>query len=495
MRDPLSEIWNNGLQLHSRLKLGGQAFFLLIAIIATVTEPHRAFARPTFNCPVRESWNPDSGECPCKEGWKPAARVLDDIRVAHERWYELEGWKDKRVSGQAILCNANLAGLNFKGTNLFGADLREASLLAAELQDVYLRGADLRGASLILAQLTNADLTLAKFQGASFFQANLESASFVGAELREADFTLANLKNANLGRVSLQDAKLLGANLENTRLEFSDLNGVIYAPASPPPNTYLEGIKGLKTVVFPSGRQSGLVQLRKLLQNTGLREKEREVTFAIERGKAFHARRSASLVEQLSGWLSMVLFEWTTAWGLHPSRALLILVGLLLGFSVIYAAPIALPQMFASGQNGIFRVWPRERLEPADAGIRIVEVARVERLTAGPLTAFPWALYFSAISAFHVGWRDLNVGTWLMRIQPSETTLRALGWIRVIAGFQFTNKRVSPCHLGSNVLWKAISVTARYRKSVRSWQILLIKSDVPELAATRQKLFPHMAIS
>jgi hypothetical protein len=46
------------------------------------------------------------------------------------------------------------------------------------------------------------------------------------------------------------------------------------------------------------------------------------------------------------------------------------------------------------------------------------------------------AFYFSLLSAFHFGWRDLNVGSWLQRIQPREYGLRATGWVRVVSGLQ-----------------------------------------------------------
>ena len=45
-------------------------------------------------------------------------------------------------------------------------------------------------------------------------------------------------------------------------------------------------------------------------------------------------------------------------------------------------------------------------------------------------------LYFSLLSAFHIGWRELNVGTWIARLQPREYALRATGWVRMLSGFQ-----------------------------------------------------------
>jgi len=34
-------------------------------------------------------------------------------------------------------------------------------------------------------------------------------------------------------------------------------------------------------------------------------------------------------------------------------------------------------------------------------------------------------MYTSILSAFHIGWRDLNVGSWIARMQPHEYTLQA----------------------------------------------------------------------
>ena len=46
------------------------------------------------------------------------------------------------------------------------------------------------------------------------------------------------------------------------------------------------------------------------------------------------------------------------------------------------------------------------------------------------------AVYFSLLSAFHFGWRDLNVANWIVRIQRREYLLRATGWVRSLAGIQ-----------------------------------------------------------
>jgi hypothetical protein len=45
-------------------------------------------------------------------------------------------------------------------------------------------------------------------------------------------------------------------------------------------------------------------------------------------------------------------------------------------------------------------------------------------------------LQFSLLSAFNLGWREINVGNWITRIQQREYTLRATGWVRSVAGLQ-----------------------------------------------------------
>jgi hypothetical protein len=45
-------------------------------------------------------------------------------------------------------------------------------------------------------------------------------------------------------------------------------------------------------------------------------------------------------------------------------------------------------------------------------------------------------LYFSLLSGFSLGWRELNVGTWIARVQSREYVLRATGWVRTVSGIQ-----------------------------------------------------------
>ncbi|MCG6929317.1 MAG: pentapeptide repeat-containing protein [Desulfofustis sp.] len=95
------------------------------------------------------------------------------------------------------------------GCKLAGLDLRETSLIKANLQDADLSGADLRYANLRRANLKGANL-----EGANLTHANLPGADLTGANLRNCDLTGANLLLANF-----TDADTAGANFTNANLE------------------------------------------------------------------------------------------------------------------------------------------------------------------------------------------------------------------------------------------------------------------------------------
>jgi hypothetical protein len=382
---------------------------LLVISVLTVGLPWHAGAvtRDELVCPVRAGWEEGAEACPCEKGWKPTEKQLADALAAHAAWRRQGGLRDATVAGKAVLCSADLKEAKLDRVNLGGADLAGADLGYARLEGADLGGADLRGADLRAAKLGKALLYLADFE------------------------------NADLGGADLDGALLNSAIVTNASLAFASLNGTMYAPASPPPRGYLEGIEGLETVTFPPGRQSGLVQVRDLLQKAGLRDLERQATFAIERTKAEHARRLGTIVERAGGWLQLIFFEWTTGWGLYPGRALAIMLALMGGFGFVYAIAIWDPPADWTQHGEVVRILPAERLVDRQGARQLAGSVTAEPVaTAGLAAALGWGLYFSMLSAFHIGWRDLNVGTWITRIQPSEFALRGRGWVRVVSGAQ-----------------------------------------------------------
>ena len=61
----------------------------------------------------------------------------------------------------------------------------------------------------------------------------------------------------------------------------------------------------------------------------------------------------------------------------------------------------------------------------------MVGEVEVEPLLPGASGRLSPRLQFSLLSAFHIGFREFSVGTWLARLQASQYTLEAIGWVRV----------------------------------------------------------------
>jgi hypothetical protein len=280
-------------------------------------------------------------------------------------------------------------------------DLRHANMLGAELRSANLSDADFRGALLI---------------GADFSEANLRSADFSVADLRWSVFTGTDLTDADFFRANLA--------------------GVLYEPrgGTHPKITslvYATNIARMRYSVTPAG----LIDLREALKKAGLKEQEREVTFAIKHSERL-IQSKGSLLSMAQAAFSQVLFEWTTAYGMRPGRPLVILAALVPCFAAVYF--IAL---FGCGRSAIWAL----RTQDVVHGNK---KSKPLRLSARPLTASGYrlhgrllrvlriAVYFSLLSAFRVGFRDADIGVWIERLQARQYTLRATGWVRTVAGTQ-----------------------------------------------------------
>jgi len=291
-------------------------------------------------------------------------------------------------------------------------------------------------------------------------------ANLCQADLRWADLQRAYLREADLQRAYLHDADLQGAYLHDTKLA-----GVIYEPKSdslPVLSTLLHPVTKLEELVFRD-TPAALIALREAFKKGGMRTQERQLTYAIEHTKMLRAwdpwimerRRLASRnidVEQLNKvreqmkdtrpWLkkladkseslfSYVLFELPSAYGMAPGRAL----WGLLGFIPAFALPYWLAIKNGNSRHGIWMILPEDRLASRGGKKKAVlirpHVAKTSReRLVGECRMLRTGLYFSLLSAFHLGWRELNVGTWIARLQFREYTLRATGWVRMVSGIQ-----------------------------------------------------------
>lgn len=440
---------------------------------------------------------------PYKNGSTPTKEQLSNIQKNHAEWIELANtismasippgalealrsfnvtnWEVADLSGipawvksdkrRANLCGADLSGIdlsgsklrfavfrdaklvraNFRVADLYGADFRQANLGGANLTEAKLGNADFRkahidGANLSRANLHFANLTGVKTKSVNFSGADLSSAKlinsvFTGAHFNGANLTYADLSGASVGLSDLSGAVLDGTNLTDAQLQSVDVNQTNLEPRSgwKPKFDDLMGWHNLSQMTYRDSPQ-GLVLIRKIFKDAGLREQEQQVTYAIKHTERQHAN-------PIEGLFSLVLFELTSAWGMYPGRPLRILGVLILGFSLFYVQALIAPV-----QTGICRVWPDGRIlkendeetnKPPELlttftgigiGVTNSKVLTYKKIhwALVPLTA----IYFSILSAFHIGWRDLNLGNWIVRLQPVEFVLRPTGWVRLVSGVQ-----------------------------------------------------------
>ena len=328
----------------------------------------------------------------------------------------------------AVLSNARLNGADLKGANLSWArldyaDLSGASLIGAVLDKASLIGATLDDADLSETYLFGADFSRARLINATLDDVDLEGANFRGADLHEATLIRANLNDADFSEADLTGANLTEARMTETKLanavmRFAILDFAVFHPASVPLGKDIVGAKDLETLRFE--RPHAMVQLREAFKVGGFRQEERLITCMIKRNE----QMKAGFVEET---LLFILFDLTCAYGASPARPLKILAVLIPVFAMLYFFGLR-----AKGDGGIWKVWPEDRVRK-DIG----DEDEPERLTPTNHLGDSWlVLFFSLLSAFHVGWRELNVGNWLLRIHRGEYTLRATGWVKSVSGVQ-----------------------------------------------------------
>lgn len=242
-----------------------------------------------------------------------------------------------------------------------------------------------------------------------------------------------HILTADAGRrttLGKKDASFIGVELQGGVLAGIDFTNAKLLAHSTPAWGYLDRMKGLASVeLVGENRHVLFVSLRSSLIDHGLRQLERESTYAIERAKTSYAPQP----ERFLKWL---FFEEAACYGLCYERPLIIILILMILFAVIYVFPISWNSRGSNSGPGVFKVWSPEAILSTGA-LRVDENQKmVERLSAKAPARLWYAFYFSLLSAFHFGWLDLNVGNWIARLQGQQYALRPTGWVRTISGLQ-----------------------------------------------------------
>ena len=166
----------------------------------TVMEVLAAFIRVHS----REQWPPADADAETPR-WTKRPDVQAAVIVIGRRIHQ-PGQRGVSLA-EADLSGARLYGMNLADDVLIAADLTRADLTRTDLARADLTGANLTGANLTGADLTGADLTDANLGVAWLINACLARADLTGADLASADLTGADLTSADLTSADLTSAR------------------------------------------------------------------------------------------------------------------------------------------------------------------------------------------------------------------------------------------------------------------------------------------------
>jgi len=415
------------------------------------------------------------------KAWIDRMWIESDQKEGHRARFREADLIGAHLNG-ADLREADLRGTDLTEADLIGADLRRADLRNVKLTSANLRNADLREANLREADLIDADLSGARIQGlqlekanlldttidASFAKhqkwqliwelvndkvskkdlsgtdlheaylrgANLSHTDLSKADLRSADLNGADLSGADLSKTDLSEADLIGVNLRgadlskadmrNSNLIGADLDGVIFElrAESLPNIAAISSANNLSKLRYKDSPHA-LVELREAFKKAGLLTQEREITYAIK-----HSRRQLlwgkNVWRKLESLFNLTFFELTCWYGMKPGRPLIVMLMLICFLTIPYMIVLIWPPK----DDGIWQIWFHDRVHKhlgSDEPIR---------LRMGVLKALRFGFFFSLLSAFSIGWREINVRNWIVRLQRQEYILRATGWVRTVSGLQ-----------------------------------------------------------
>lgn len=264
--------------------------------------------------------------------------------------------------------------------------------------------------------LARADLRFAEFQSAILNGQSLIGGNFIGA-----NFFGAKLLDVKLQAADVRWAIMYLADVDRLQMSYAKVAGLVFEPSSssklPEDMSETFGYQYLQFYNSPAA----LIALREQYRKIGRRDVERGMTHAIQSAITSNAFRNGDYLTAVSRY---VAWEIPTSYDLAPTRALAILVAL-----IFFFAPLYYFAMRSRSDSKIWIVLPKDRI--GGSGIEVME-----RLRVSSWERVRFALQFSLYSAFQLGWRDLNVGSWLSRLQSQEYLLRGSGWVRTLSGVQ-----------------------------------------------------------
>jgi len=259
-------------------------------------------------------------------------------------------------------------------------------------------------------------------------KADLDGANLSGADLSEAILSEAILTRADLSKTKLQKAIAPFAIFAGTKIDDAEISDFVFI-----------GARGLTEIKMSS--PTAVVNLRKNAKDYGFRDEERALTSALHK---FQMEERRAPLEKFFD--DYVLGGCLTVYGAEPWNSLKLLAVLIAPFSIVYIISLNTSRKM----TGIWAVRHPDRVIGSlgkDKPIKLTTALAAGFLPYDKPRGNIWrvtrwwgilkiGLYFSILSAFSIGWRELNFGVWITRLQRQEYTLRATGWVRTVSGVQ-----------------------------------------------------------
>jgi len=323
------------------------------------------------------------------------------------------------------LNRADLRGLDIAWIDLTGVQMDGANITGSGVRGTV-DGSTRRGVSY------GINLTRARLTGAQVRSAIAKETLLRGAILIGVDFTNTDLSGAVFYNADLRWANLTDVILNNSDFSGADLFGVIFEPkiGALPNISDIASARNLDRLSYVKSPNQ-LVQLRSAFYAAGLDDQARQLTYAIE-----HTRRTidsnGNITGRLLSYLRLVSVEWTTGYGIYPYRPVVILLCLVPIFATIYFVSLLLQR-----SHGLWLNRPSGAINRAELDNWVpVKLVIHRRPSLRMWRYLRAAFWFSLICAFRIGFREVNVGEWITRLQPREYVLGATGWCRTVAGVQ-----------------------------------------------------------
>ncbi len=254
------------------------------------------------------------------------------------------------------------------------------------------------------------------FRNSLVWNINFEGAALSESNLRESVFLRCNLSKAFLNRSDLTDGMLTGTNIEGAQFSRTILRNTRYEVDGIPKVNTMHDTVGLDTLCY-LGSPKSLVELRDAFSKAGMTEQARQVNYSLRTWERIKTGGIFSYLE----WLFLSL---PSRYGQVPFRPIsLIAMSIILFFFVYWYAVVRCDSMMVFSD-----AIPPETGKPEACAKPVVGLKLADGLA--------YAIFLSLIFAFRIGWREINIGAWLERLQPNASEIRTRGWVRTVAGIQ-----------------------------------------------------------